>query len=1016
NETEQNFGCNFQFDNYPSHNRDSLKGRVKHFTAQPKITGDFPHLSKGPDTLCVDNNYTFHVEKGANRDDSVFFRWFFPDGWPEPAQYSKHSDTVDFLTPERIAQREKLIISVVASRYDCDATNKGDTLDIVVWLTDTVAVVGDFYDAHPTNKTTAGKVNHEPCEGDTVYYYLREKQHPESYYALFGVLPIEATGDATDDWASLAASDWKILSEAPYHDTLKMVVGRDPMRLRAAMVSHCDTSSFKEDTIRPIAKVIQPGRIDVDRPDKHLCEYEAVSFTFTPVEHATDYVFHYPWGDRTDTLRVKDTLADREAGRLTEDGLYRISFADTFAYTAGKVYVEAMNLCGVRPKNDERDIVSVLRTVDADARLRQSDFADFDHDSHLIGQDTVQDSLCLRMPLVLEAGPADAVAAATKGWRFHYAWHLDPADESVTAFEAYESGDWVSGAGLNASDSLWTLTKEVSASTSVYIGLTSRHATCQRFGDTLTIVLQATDTTALPEGKTIWNYLYDKEAEENGKRTHIQTKPCANKVNKVAYYLDLSELDPTGESYYFRWRRDSTEAFANVYDPGTGRIAGGKFMLDNAPDNGDWTTLDTLKMTLPSDEDMLEIQVVVRNRCNEAHLPGLTIETADAIAPDAVYAVVPVSPYICDREELTYKVVTLTTDGTKTDTTDGVAKAGQYVWYAPWREKSDTTDVFTMTFEAAAFQPGAVYVVPNNGCGDGHESEAVVIAEADILQPPLRVQPVPSPDFASGYDPSAGVAVELVTDSLCLRSDFDMAVQAALAPGADGADPDAPQNRLSYGWTTVYGLADALAIPDAADSTRAVVNIPDFADSAYIIYVAARRSVCQRFGDSLRIDLFPMDTIRFINDAVEDSLPYDRFTVLTRAALQDGWPTAAADEVSLSPCVGSTHTYGIKPDFHWSLTTTGAGAPETAAAGKSGRRAKRASKAAVDENRLHFSWNGGQTDATDGRLDGTKSWKSLQPDQLPYVLDVEVGAAGDPLHLSVHAKNICGSSVSKPLT
>ncbi|MDE5703755.1 MAG: hypothetical protein K2H70_02910, partial [Bacteroidales bacterium] len=30
NETEQNFGCNFQFDNYPSHNRDSLKVRVKH--------------------------------------------------------------------------------------------------------------------------------------------------------------------------------------------------------------------------------------------------------------------------------------------------------------------------------------------------------------------------------------------------------------------------------------------------------------------------------------------------------------------------------------------------------------------------------------------------------------------------------------------------------------------------------------------------------------------------------------------------------------------------------------------------------------------------------------------------------------------------------------------------------------------------------------------------------------------------------------------------------------------------
>lgn len=1021
NDVEKDYGCNFRFDNYKDHRRDSLSIRVKQWTSRPVIDGDFPTstavtsapdpLAK-PDTLCADELYRFQVKKGSEADDSVFFRWFFPDDWTV-TDLSKNSDTVDFETPLTAPAKKRMTIRVASSRYDCDATNRGDTAYIAVWLTDTVAVESKFYDAHlEGNKKT---VNPTPCEGDTVHYTLNKGFYKEAYHAVFDVRPIEATGDEAEDWASLAASDWEILSEAPYHDTIKMVVGRDPMRLRAAMVSYCDTSSFKEDTIRPISKVIEPGLIEIVGREDDVCEYEAVSFTFDPVEHATDYVFHYPWGDKTDTVRVKDSLADREAGRLTDDGFYKISFADTFAYDKGVVYLEAYNVCGVRPDNDELEITSVLRAP-AVPVLAQVDFADFVYDAaHVIGQDTVLDSLCRRVPVVLEAEPNDVAETAREGWRFHYAWSLTAEDASVTAFKQYEAADWASGAGINASDSLWTLTKDADGLKVNYLWLTSRHETCERFGDTLTVALRATDTTALQGEDRIWNYLYDKEADaENGQPKHIQTKPCANKVNEVAYYLDLSALDATGQSYYFRWRRDSTEAFGNVYDPVTGRIAGGKFELNNAPADGDWTTLDTLKMTLPSAEDTLEIQVVVRNRCNEAHLPGLTIATADAIAPDAVYAVVPVSPYICDEEKLTYKVVTLTTDGTKTDTTDGVAKAGQYIWYAPWREKSDTTDVFTMTFEAAAFKPGPVYVVPNNGCGDGHRSDSITITEADILQPPLRVQPVPSPDFASGYDPAAG-AVELVADSLCLRSDFGMAVKAELAPGADGSDPDAPQDRLSYGWSTAYGKAEALTIPDAADSTQAVVHVPDFADSAYILYVAARRSVCQRFGDSLRIELFPMDTIRFINDPVEDDEPFNHFTVLTRDALQDGWPTAAVDEVSLSPCVGSTHTYGIKLDFHWSLTTTDAGTPGTAA-GKSGRRAKRASKAAIDENRLHFSWNGGQTGATDGRLDGTTSWKSLQPDQLPYVLDVEVGAAGDPLHVSVHAKNICGSSVSKPLT
>ncbi|MDE7150215.1 MAG: hypothetical protein K2O01_07415, partial [Bacteroidales bacterium] len=519
------------------------------------------------------NLYTFPVKKNE-ADDSVFFKWFFPDGWTSVG-LSPNGDTADFKTPDT-GSHKRLTVRVVSNRYDCAATNIGDTLDIPLLLMDTLAVRGGFADA-----ASGGLIDKEPCEGDTVVYILDRKQDPSAYYALFDVRPIEADYTAAD-WNSLAASDWKILSEAPYHDTLKMVVGRDPMRLRAALVSHCDTSSFMEDTIRPIPKVIEAGLIEVNRPDEHLCEYEAVTFTFWPVEHATDYVFHYPWGDKTDTVRVADTAADREAGRLTDDGSYRISFADTFAYGKGTVYLEASNICGVRPDHDRLEIVSVLRRPKVPV-LTRTDFTGFVYDAvHVIGTDTVMDSLCLRIPFVMEAAPNDVAEAGAAGWRFHYAWSLTQPDESVTLFKAYESADWP--AGSNASDSLWMLTKEAGGPEEDFVWLTSRHETCERFGDTLAIALRTADTTALQGEDRIWNYLYDREAEKiGGNRVHIQTKPCATDGGQVAYYLDLSALDATGESYYFRWRRDSTEAFVNVYDPATKTIAGGKFVLNGVP-------------------------------------------------------------------------------------------------------------------------------------------------------------------------------------------------------------------------------------------------------------------------------------------------------------------------------------------------------------------------------------------------------------------------------------------------
>lgn len=974
---------------------DSLAVNVKPYTSKPIVVDKV-------DTVCADHLYRFDVKKGAEVDDSVFFRWFFPtndsedpnDDWTE-VDYSTDGDTVDFMTPVGHS-RERHTIRVVSNRYDCEATNKGDTLDIPVLLMDTLQVKGDFYDAElGKRENKLVKINHTPCEGDTVAYTLwKQLQDGALYYSLFECRSLDGDDAADGGWAQLAASDWKILSEEPYHDTLKMVVGRDPLRLRAANVSLCDTSSFKEDTIRPICKVIAPGQITVNRPDDHLCEYEAVNFTFKPVEHATHYVFHYPWGNLSDTVKLADTVADREAGRLTEDGLYQIRFADTFAYADGTVYLEAYNVCGVRPTNDERNIISVFRQPKTPV-LARMDFADVT--PIIIGSDTVGDTICLRKPLVLEAAPNDKIAADAAGWRFHYAWSLTQPDESVTVFEKYNAVS-----GLNAGDSLWTMTKEVSETEMNYIWLTSRHETCERFGDTLTIALQSADTTALPEGTHIGDYLRDKISGGI-----IQIRPCAKGETdkEVAYYLDLAKLDARGTGYYFRWRKDSTTDYTNTYDPTDGTLAGGHFVLNNIPADGDgdgqpdWETLDTLKMTLPSVADTLEIQVVVKNRCDYAHLPGLTVQTSDAISLEDAYEVVQVSEHICDKEELRYKVVSIA----GTDTVNGVPKAGQYVWYTPWNVgRRDTTVGFTKIFDTLAYRPGKVYVIPNNGCGDGHKSDSIEIQENDILQPPARVTPVVSGIFASDYDAEAG----FVRDSVCLRAPFGMAVEAELLPyqtvpvppvilsAKDGERATEPRDSLVYRWTAAIGKATNLTF-ETRDSSQVELTIPNFADSLHFFYVAARRSVCRRFGDSLRISIFPMDTLRFINDPVEDSLPYDRFAVQARGVLLDiaGLePSAPADSIQLRPCVESTHIYSIRPGFHWSLST-------------------------LAEDTPYFTWNGGQKGAGEnGILNGTAGWQCADAQKLQEEIYIgKVGAPNDVLNLSVHAKNICGTTVSKPL-
>lgn len=992
-------GCNFTLSN-PKHS-DTLKVKIRPHPKKPIIDGIFPLLSSSYDTVCANNIYTFQVKDTA-KDDIGFvrFSWVLPnDQWVRSGN-SKIYDTITFTTPDTGHVRTK--IKVVANRNDCAGNNRetgtphtSDTLEIPLLLMKALSVTvqpgqSPFVDIRKLREDGVPRpLNTMPCEGDTVYYIIKRRQDPSAYYAQFDWRPLGGTDTEKTpfdevDRTSLTASGWKVLSKAPYHDTLKMVVGRAPIRLRAANVSYCDTSAYKEDTIRPVSKVITPGQIKARRPDANLCEYEAVSFTFDTAQYATYYIFHYPWGKKTDTLQISARAADLAAGRFT-NGSYKMSFPDTLSYQAGVVYVEAWNSCGARPQNDTLKIASVLRRQGA-PKLKQTDFEDFAYNAaHIVGTDSVSDTLCLRHPMVLEAAPANAALAASSGWQFHYAWGQTQTDAAVTKFEKYTSAAW-SNADANSSDSLWTITKGVSPNTTTYLWLSSRHKTCERYGDSLIIVLRNVDTTALKEGDRIRNYLYDKETEKK-----IQPALCAKSGSAdVAYYLDLNSLDITGESYYFRWRTNSTQNFSNLYNSADKTIAGSGFILKNVPDDSDndgepdWNTLDTLRMKIPAEIDSLEIQVVVKNRCDEAHLPGLKIRTSTAMGDEDSYIVKQESDYICNKEKLTYKVYSLIRNGDKTDTLGGIEKAGLYKWYTPWQDAVEV-DTCVFTFDTA-YKPGMVYVVPTNGCGDGHRSDSVVVKSPDILQPPSRVQP-----FAAlpGYNPADGL-VEMVADSACLRTDHTMIVKASLQQSEVQAE-NQPQNTLIYQWAMSKGKRSALKTTKT-DSSEVVLNIPDFADSLYILHVASRRSVCQRYGDSLRIEVFPMDTLRFMASAVEDTVPYDRFAVLTRGVIQDVYPTPPLDSILLTPCVASAVTYSIKSNFHWSLVPP-------------------------DVYTSSFSWNGGKTGTTPaGMLEGTTGWHCSDVSKLPSVIPVDkVGAAGDVFSLSVHAQNVCGKSTSGPL-
>lgn len=710
--------CDFRFENYATkHRRDSLAVGVKRYTEKPIKDGTWP------DTICARDRIAYML-KPPKGDTNVSFSWEFPSSdWEEKINYSNKKDTVDMGVPELSHVQEEIRI---VSQYNlCAATNIGDTLSYKVWVMDTLSPVGPFYDA----RFPDSKLNHNPCEGDTVEYILdRSSQDVNMYYSAFSW----NGGRTFVSGDSITVDGWRVLSPVPYHDTLKMIVGRSSLNLAAAIVSSCDTSSYYSDVIEPVSLVVDTGFFTEDKA--FLCNKEDLVFEFEPVKNATHYVFCYPWGKKKDTIVAVEGT-----------DIYKRSFASV-AYNTGSIYFTPYNVCGLGPNSKEIKIKDVLYPP------KEPVLYDFKGEYNLAVSDTALDTICHREVVRLKAFYKDD---ENPEYKWTYKWELTQEDVSVTLETQ-----------AVPNDSLCDFTKQNGESFVNFVSVSAKHESCKTFGDKQIIELRSMDTASIPADKNIRDYLFDLETG-----TKIETGPCG--ADTVAYYFKNSELDKTISNYYFTWNGGQNYNITDSTMDGTSFK-----LLEIAENKAAW---DTLKMSVGSAE-RLNIQIVTSNYCGNSSLPSIAIETKEAIMPSEVYELHKVSTSLCNNETIVFKI-------------DSLAKATAYVWHFPWKPFVDTTYTATRAFKTN-IGIGKIFVHPYNGCGLGHATDTLEIKAADILSPPSKLVPVDFAfGYKPGVDLKATDSICVRTDSkfsvACLeKSEPEIVYKWSLVDGkADGFVP-----------------------------------------------------------------------------------------------------------------------------------------------------------------------------------------------------------------------------------
>ncbi|MCM1168640.1 MAG: gliding motility-associated C-terminal domain-containing protein [Bacteroides sp.] len=813
--------CGFEFDNFTpnenilppwsGHNRDSLKAVVRPYTGKPEPDGVWP------DSVCVRKVASLSVMPDPTQDSltrsQTTFIWKFPDDYSDIAYSNKNPDdprqvrnTLFFTVPDRAGDRDT--ITVFSHRTDCDATNRMDSIQVVIKLTDTIPFVANRY-LNDARRPTS-RINTTPCEGDTVVY--RVLPDPKKYSD--GVWFTWNGGNAFIDTAQglIDTTGWRALNPTGiYSDTLKMIVGRNALALGAQIKSPCGLSSVFATVFNPVGLV----RDTVHPVDgRHLlCMGEKVTFEWDSVRYATQYDWFYPWGKEHDTLFIENKMFYREFGRKTE-------FAEGF------VYVLPSNKCGLGPYSDTVRVENVIKDLKAPSVTDFDKVVDF-----TVSGDTVFDTVCLRTDRKYLVEYKDESYEEGMAWRYKWFEFAVNSEDALTVEAGYET------------DSSVVQFANQAGFEEKFLGVAIRHKECALWGDTLTIRIKPADTVVITDAD-LADRLSDWEQEDR----KIVTRPCGGSAANAEWHFN-SDFGEEGIRYRFVWWDSLSQTRARHHDA-DGVMVGASVKKD---DNFTWLNPkqeddlentwysgdeDVLKVSIPNNQ-LLYLSVDLKNRCGVSRLPSLAIRTVVSIV-DSIYRLQMLSERVCDGDSLVFRV-------------DSSANIGGFIWHYPWGAQLDTVNVGTQvvrTFNTKEYQTGEVYVIPYNGCGNAKESDRIDIAE--VLRIPSRAVPV---DFDPAYDAEKNPVAK---DTLCMREKITLHVHS------DSWE----EGRYETRWRLVQGSATGFEREDESCTlTQTDVNAEPF-----VLEFFSRAKGCRRYSDTLQIRILSMDTLTFalVEDEDED--------------------------------------------------------------------------------------------------------------------------------------------------
>ncbi|MCM1530768.1 MAG: gliding motility-associated C-terminal domain-containing protein [Bacteroides sp.] len=817
----QTLDCRFRFDNYApdrtvdppwlGHRRDSMKAVVRPYTGKPEPDGVWP------DSVCVRKVASLSVMPDPTQDSltrsQTTFIWKFPDDYSDIAYSNTNPDdprqvrnTLFFTVPDRAGDRDT--ITVFSHRTDCDATNRMDSIQVVIKLTDTIPFVANRY-LNDARRPTS-RINTTPCEGDTVVY--RVLPDPKKYSD--GVWFTWNGGNAFIDTAQglIDTTGWRALNPTGiYSDTLKMIVGRNALALGAQIKSPCGLSSVFATVFNPVGLV----RDTVHPVDgRHLlCMGEKVTFEWDSVRYATQYDWFYPWGKEHDTLFIENKMFYREFGRKTE-------FAEGF------VYVLPSNKCGVGPYSDTVRIENVIKDLKAPSVTDFDKVVDF-----TVSGDTVFDTVCLRTDRKYLVEYKDESYEEGMAWRYKWFEFAVNSEDALTVEAGYET------------DSSVVQFANQAGFEEKFLGVAIRHKECALWGDTLTIRIKPADTVVITDAD-LADRLSDWEQEDK----KIVTRPCGGSAANAEWHFN-SDFGEEGIRYRFVWWDSLSQTRARYHDADGVMVSGAVKKDDNFtwlnPKQEDdlentWYSgdEDVLKVSIPNNQ-LLYLSVDLKNRCGVSRLPSLAIRTVVSIV-DSIYRLQMLSERVCDGDSLVFRV-------------DSSANIGGFIWHYPWGAQLDTVNVGTQvvrTFNTKEYQTGEVYVIPYNGCGNAKESDRIDIAE--VLRIPSRAVPV---DFDPAYDAEKNPVAK---DTLCMREKITLHVHS------DSWE----EGRYETRWRLVQGSATGFEREDESCTlTQTDVNAEPF-----VLEFFSRAKGCRRYSDTLQIRILSMDTLTFalVEDEDED--------------------------------------------------------------------------------------------------------------------------------------------------